>query len=107
MCPRLAAALTRRAGPNRDSWARRIADEIGVSLTTFNNWYYGDNFPNGIAWEVLDMHFPGLRAEVMSEITGDKLSAVEQELAELKKDIAAALNKNDDTRVVPIQGKIS
>ena len=105
LCKRLADALTRRAAPNRDSWARRTADEIGVSLTAFNNWYYGDNFPNGVAWEVLDMHFPGLRAEVMDEITGDKASAAERELAELKAQLARLLDKDGDTRVVPIAGQ--
>ena len=110
LCTRLREALARRAPPlNRDGWASRAADEIGVSLTAFNNWYYGDNFPGGVAWEILDMHFPGLRAEVMSEITGDKLSAVERELAELKEQIAALHDKagNGGLRAVPGKGSVS
>ena len=110
LCARLREALLRRAPPlNRDGWASRAADEIGVSLTAFNNWYYGDNFPGGVAWEVLDMHFPGLRAEVMSEITGDKLSAAEQRVAELEAGMARLLDKDANTRIraVPSEGSVS
>ncbi len=118
MCARLRDALSKRASReapgNRDGWALRTADQIGVSLTAFNNWYYGFNFPNGVAWECLCMLLPGLREEVMGEITGEfgsgpdlsaELAAAEALVEALKAKQAPKLPIGD-TCGVPIVGTV-
>ncbi len=86
---KLRDALQRRApDANRKGWSMRAADEIGVSLTAFNNWFYGDNLPGAAAWEALFLYFPDLRHDVMAGITDEKASAAERELAELKAGIS-------------------
>ena len=84
----LSAALKRRAALSEygiADWQERKADRIGVRLTTFQNWYYGNEasasgsapgpLPNFENWIALCVEFPGLQDEVVGEVIGERGSA--------------------------------
>ena len=96
-------ALKRRKPPSDvEDWQERKADRVGVSLTAFQNWYYGnESGPSGNApaplpqfenWAALCRVFPGLHEEVLGDIigasnrgpeAGRRLAFVAAELGEL------------------------
>jgi len=100
---KLRDALKRRKPASDVSvWQERKADRLGVSETTFQNWYYGNETgPSGNApaplpsfenWAALCREFPGLHDEVLGDIVGEpdrgpdaarRLTLVASELDEL------------------------
>ena len=102
-------ALNRRLGDtNRTGQMMRWADDLGRALSTIKTRVYGEALPDAAEWEAWFLMCPGLRAEVMGKITGEKADAAERELGELKAEIARLHERagNGGLRAVPSGGKV-
>ena len=105
---RLRDALNRRIGDtNRTGAMMRAADDLKQAVSTFKTRLYGETLPDMAEWVAMELLWPGIAVEVLGDITGEKLSAAELELAELKAELARLLNKDGNGRVVKLEGKIS
>lgn len=116
----LSAALKHRAPPSgKADWQERKADRVGVSLTTFQSWYYGNeasaagsspaSLPSFENWVALCAEFPGLHDEVVGDIVGEYDTAAT--LREIEADAQALAEKARALRqpmlAVPLDGKLS
>ena len=105
---RLRDALNRRVGDtNRTGAMLRAADDLGQAHSTFKTRLYGETLPDIAEWTAMEFLWPGIQTEVLGDITGDKASAAERELADLKAELARLLDKDGNGRVVKLEGKIS
>ncbi len=112
----LSAALKRRAsssGIGVADWQERKADCIGVRLTTFRNWYYGNeasasgnaaaSLPSFENWVALCSEFAGLQDEVVGQITGESGSGPDlSEQIAASEALTAAL-KAKQAPVIPLK----
>ena len=114
----LSAALKRRAALTEygiADWQERKADRIGVRLTTFQNWYYGNeasasgsapaSLPNFENWIALCVELPGLQDEVVGEITGERGSGpdLSEQIAQLEATVVELKAKG--MPVVPLKAR--
>ena len=106
---RIRDALNKRIGDtNRTGGMMRAADDLQQAVSTFKTRLYGETLPDVAEWVAMEFMWPGIQAEVLGDITGEKVSAAERELAELKDELARLLAKdgNGGLRAVPKEGKV-
>ena len=104
---RLRDALNKRIGDtNRTGAMMRAADDLKQAVSTFKTRLYGETLPDMAEWVAMELLWPGIEAEVLSDITGQKLSAAEERVAELEAGMALLLDKDGNGRVVKMEGKV-
>ncbi len=109
------ALQARKPESNVTGWRSKLADDIGVRESTFENWFYGPQ-PNAPAtlpsmenWVALCLLLPGLQDAVLGDITGERNGGGERrEIAERIRTVGNTLAddiERGDTQPVSVLGK--